>query len=619
MRHAPTLKSLAIASIATTTVMGGGSLAASFDAAVATSLSNPGFESGLTGWAPLAGTGVALVQDVVHSGANAAALHRTKAQGPAAVSDSPDMFTGLATGTTCTASAWVHGPTGLKATVKFVAKSGATTVKTSTKTLTFNGLWQQLPTLTMVMPSGASTADLVYTAPAFPLGQTWNLDDTSASCGASSSSSAPTSSAPTSTAPTSSAPTSTAPTSTAPTSTAPTSTAPTSSPPTGPVPTDQAIASGLYDGNPYHTYGAFPYDYDNDGLQDVLMAPHNVTGGPRLFRNDGGGHFTHVFKGGFISRSPSGQIRNDRHGCAWGDVDNDGLPDLFCTMGANHGTLTDKANELWIQQQGGGFVNQAVAWGVTDPLGVGRGAAFLDVNHDGFLDPFVTNHTRSDGQASPNRLYINQGGASFRDAPEYGLDVELGALPGNQTCDQVVDFNQDSWPDLFVCGHTGLKLYRNDSGKSFTDVTGSSGLATGAWRHAVLADLNHDGLLDITGINGATSQFWIQLGTGPGTFGPRVVTRTITAGRQVGIGDMNGDGNQDVYIVTGNLNPDILLLGSGDGRNFTEQASLPQALSGAGQSVTPFDYDQNGTMDMIVMNGDGTDGPVQLLSFANPS
>jgi hypothetical protein len=568
------IRSSATAAVAVLAVCVG----ASSGTASAAAPSNPGFESGLTGWAALSGTTVSIVQNVVHSGVNAAALKRTKTSGPAALTDSPDVFTGVAAGTTCTATAWVNGPSGLKATVKLNAMNGSSTVKSSSKTLTFNGSWQQLPILSLVTPNGAPTVDLQYSAPSFPVGQTWYLDDTDATCGA----------------------------------------PPPPPPPPGPIPTDQAVAAGLYDGKPYNTYGAFPYDYNNDGLQDVLIAPHNEPGGPRLFRNDGGGHFTQVFAGQFISRSPSGQVRNDRHGCAWGDVNNDGLVDLFCTMGADKGTLTDKANELWIQQAGGGFVNQAAAYGVTDPLGVGRGAAFLDVNHDGFLDLFVTNHTRSDGQASPNRLYINQGGTSFRDAPEYGLDVELGALPGNQTCDQVVDFNKDGWPDLFVCGHNGLKLYRNDSGTSFTDVTASSGLATGVWRHAVLADLNHDGLLDIAGINGPTTQFRIQLGTGPGTFGPLVATRTIAAGRQVGVGDMNGDGNQDVYIVTGGSTPDVLLLGSGDGKTFTVQQSLPQATSGAGQSVTPFDYDQNGTMGMIVMNGDSTPGPVQLISFAAP-
>ena len=310
------------------------------------------------------------------------------------------------------------------------------------------------------------------------------------------------------------------------------------------MPTDRAVASGLYDGTPIKSFGAYPHDYNSDGLQDVLINPHNMTGGARLFRNDGNGRFTHVLAGQFVSRSPTGAPRNDRHGCAWGDVNNDGRSDLFCTMGANHGMSTDKANELWIQQLAGGFVNQAAAYGVTDPLGVGRGAAFLDVNHDGRLDLFVTNHTRTDGQASPNRLYINRAGTSFRDAPEYGLNVELGAVPGNQTCNQVIDFNRDGWHDLFVCGHAGVKLYRNNGGTRFTDVTAGSGLSTGAWRHAVMADLNKDGLLDIAGITGGASRFIIQLGTGPGTFAAPAVRRTLTLGRQVGVGDADGNGSQ---------------------------------------------------------------------------
>jgi hypothetical protein len=268
MRHArtaPVERSLAIATLATTAIVSL-PLAAGVDAAVATSPSNPGFESGLTGWAALAGTGVSVVQDVVHSGANAAALHRTKAQGPAALTDSPDTFTGLATGTTCTASAWVRGPSGLKAVVKFVAKDGSTTVKSSSRAVTFNGSWQQLPILTFVMPSGASTADLVYSAPAFPLGQTWHLDDTNATCGASSSSSPPTSSAPTSTAPTSTAPTSTAPTSTAPTSTAPTSTAPTSTAPTSTEPTSTAPTSTA-------PTGPVPTDYRAHWSLDEIDSP----------------------------------------------------------------------------------------------------------------------------------------------------------------------------------------------------------------------------------------------------------------------------------------------------------------------------------------------------------
>ena len=151
-------------------------------------------------------------------------------------------------------------------------------------------------------------------------------------------------------------------------------------------PSDIAQAAGLYNGTPFATYGAYPHDYNGDGLVDVLINPHNEPGGPRLFRNDGGGHFTHVLAGTFISRRPSGAVTNDRHGCAWSDVSRDGLGDFYCTMGANRGTVTDKANELWIQQPGGGFTNQAASYGVTDPTGVGRGAVFLNANGDTLPD-----------------------------------------------------------------------------------------------------------------------------------------------------------------------------------------------------------------------------------------
>jgi hypothetical protein len=549
-------------------------LTLSISASASADSNNPGFEAGLTGWAALSGTNVSIVQDVVHRGLNAASLTRKSASGPAGLTDGPDLFTGLAAGVTCTANAWVYGPVGYKATVKLVAKNGTTVVQTIAKTISFNGTWQQLPTATLVIPSGASTADLQYSAPSFPLGMSWNLDDTTATCGTA----AP--------------------------------------PPPGPTPTDQANASGLFDGTPIPTYGAYPNDFNNDGMQDVLIEPHNLKSGLRLYRNDGGGHFTLVDQGQFVTRAPSGTLRTDFHGCDWADVNRDGLEDLFCMMGANHGTLTDKANALWIQQSDGTFTSAAAVYGVADPTGPGRDAVFLDVNHDGYSDLYITNAVRPDGTPAPNRLFINVGGTSFRDATEYGLDQSLGGLPHNQEPTQAVDLNHDGWTDLFVDSGSGLRLYRNDGGTNFTDVTANSGLAAGAWRYAVMADVNEDGWLDVVGFNTNATQFRIQLANvGGTTFGPPAATRAVGAGAEVAVGDTSGDGNPDAYIVTGATNPDTLLLGDGSGTQWTV-SPLPQATSGGGQSVIPFDYNENGTVDMIVMNGaDGTSGPIQLITF----
>jgi hypothetical protein len=153
--------------------------------ATAAGLTNPGFETGdLTGWAALGGSNATVTSSAPHSGGFAAAVSRKSSSGQAAITDSPDQFTQVAAGTSCTAAAWVKGPSGLKATVKWFALNGTTRVSTASKTITFNGSWQQSPTASLTMPSGASTADLRLYAASFPVGQTWYVDDVTAGCGA---------------------------------------------------------------------------------------------------------------------------------------------------------------------------------------------------------------------------------------------------------------------------------------------------------------------------------------------------------------------------------------------------------------------------------------------------
>jgi hypothetical protein len=160
-------------------------VAAAAPAASAVDAANGGFETGtLTGWAPLSGTNVSVTSVAPHTDTYAAAISRRTTNGPAAITDSPDQFSQLPAGSTCTAKAWVKGPTGLKATVKWFARSGTTTVSSVTRTVVFTGGWQQSTTVNLTMPSAASTADLQLVAPAFPVGQTWFVDDVTATCAA---------------------------------------------------------------------------------------------------------------------------------------------------------------------------------------------------------------------------------------------------------------------------------------------------------------------------------------------------------------------------------------------------------------------------------------------------
>jgi hypothetical protein len=334
-------------------------------------------------------------------------------------------------------------------------------------------------------------------------------------------------------------------------------------------------------------------------------------GPARLFHNDGG-HFTEIDAGAFPD--------TDRHDCAWGDPNVDGRPDIYCTHGADSG-YGRGPNELWIQQPDRTFVNEASAWGVLDEFGRGRRTTFLDVNHDAYPDLFVGNeYPRKDGNLSPDRLFINVGGTAFRDASEYGLDLELGAI-----CAQSADYDGDGWDDLLICGQFGhgLLLYRNVGGSRFADVTDAVGLA-GYSPSAVLVDLNGDHRLDLALVKSTTVLVRIQR---DGVFGLPIVVRTgLAAPRWIAAGDVNRDGRADLYVVQScdqdllTNHPDLTLLNNGAGTKFVD-SQIPEADLGCGDVASPIDFDRSGTTDFVVMNGYGSTpthmarGPVQLISF----
>jgi FG-GAP-like repeat len=341
-------------------------------------------------------------------------------------------------------------------------------------------------------------------------------------------------------------------------------------------------------------------DFNRDGREDFLLVRHQRNTS-RLYRNDGG-RFTEVEAGTFF--------RKDRHDCAWGDANVDGRPDVYCTRGTSGGTIV-KQNELWIQQADGSFVDRAVDFGVTDPLGRGRWATFIDVNHDPFPDLFVGNwFPRQDGQPSPNRLFINNGGNGFASAPQYGVDREVGS-----DSSLAADYNNDGWEDLLICGKNGIILYRNNNGASFTDVTSSAGLSGGC-HEAVLEDMNGDGRLDVVKVSSRSVQIQLQ---GAAGFGSPVLSRALDAGLELATGDVNEDSAPDLYVLQSrgsvSNHPDLMLVNNGSGTAFS-QVAIPQTNQGSGQSVDPIDYNQDGRTDFLVTNGKFTvPGPVQLISF----
>lgn len=352
-----------------------------------------------------------------------------------------------------------------------------------------------------------------------------------------------------------------------------------------------------------YTWGdAAVADFDRDGDNDILLTRHNRDTW-QLFAFDKSERKYEV-----VWKIPL----SDKHTCDWGDPNRDDRHDLFCTVGADqgHGFGPD---ELWIQRVDGSFVNRAHAWGVEDPAGRGRDATFLDVNADGWEDIFVGNEPgRDDDLPSANRLYINTGNYTFREAAaEYSMSRTDGGA-----CVATADVNNDSFIDMYVCGQvnqwtassTGGHLYINDKGKRFIDRTDAAGLAGVKPNDVEFADFDNDGDADLA-LAQATS-YEIRRNSG-GDFSATMHGRsTSSAVRDLASGDVDADNDIDLYVML--KHRDRLMINEG---SAWAELEVPHATSGLSEAATMIpDWDGHGRAAVYVGNGSLTKpGPRQFI------
>jgi hypothetical protein len=335
-------------------------------------------------------------------------------------------------------------------------------------------------------------------------------------------------------------------------------------------------------------------DFDHRNGLDVVVTRHYADqrlGGIYYSNGSGGWTLGFAFPGG------------DRHGCASGDVNGDGRLDLFCEIGADHGTAPAKADELWIQQGDGSFRNQAAKWGVTDPFGRGRRALFYDHNGDGLVDLYSTVWgVRPDGQRNENQLFINTG---------HSFVEQLGPATGNfagERCVAHLDWNADGRQDLLLCSST-LRLFRNTSLGGQQDVSFLTG-APIAWpRDVQAADLNGDGLQDLIVVFANRVEIRLNLGTG-NRFSQVSSSIPLSNGQRALVRDLTGDGRLDVYVTEGCVGGvdqvDALLVGP----LWTKTPIGASASMGCGNEVV----DVGGRL--LIFNGDdATEGTVASLAY----
>jgi hypothetical protein len=350
-------------------------------------------------------------------------------------------------------------------------------------------------------------------------------------------------------------------------------------------------------------------------------------------------------------------------GCAFGDYDSDGDPDVY---------LTAVGDNKLLRNDGGRFFDVTTEAGVTgnssragDSPAWSTGAAWVDVDRDGRLDLFVCSYvkwtpetdlfTTLDGKnksyATPEqyqgetcRLYRNLDGRRFKEVTESsGVFNPEGKSLGVA----VADFNDDGWPDLVVANDTQPNfLYLNDGDGTFTNVALQAGVAydeVGRARAGMgidVADFANNGKLSIAIGNFAREPVSLYTQVNNELFqdlaGAARLTKPTLLMLTFGLlfADFDLDGYPDLIVANGHIEPEInsvqqditfaqrpqLFRNNGRGQ-FVEagdQAGEAFAKPIVGRGVAAADIDDDGDPDVLITaNG----GAPELLrnDFSDPS
>ncbi len=255
----------------------------------------------------------------------------------------------------------------------------------------------------------------------------------------------------------------------------------------------------------YNGGGVAVGDINNDGLPDIFFTANQLPN--QLYLNKGNLQFENITE----SAGVAGQ-GNWKTGVTMADVNGDGWLDIYVCQVGNYKTLKGR-NELYINNGNGTFSEQAAAYGV-DFQGFSTQAVFFDYDGDGDLDLYLLNHsihaTDNYGRAhlrlqrdalTGDRLYRNDG-ARFTDVTEAAgiYSSKIGYGLGVV----VGDVNNDGWQDIYVCNdfHENDYLYYNNGDGTFTEAgTLAFGHTSNFSMGCDLADVNNDGLLDLLSLD----------------------------------------------------------------------------------------------------------------------
>jgi len=335
--------------------------------------------------------------------------------------------------------------------------------------------------------------------------------------------------------------------------------------------------------------GAAWGDYDGDGWLDLYVvneagplpdgspdAPTPPPARAALYRNQGNGTFRDV------TAEAGVQFQGWGMGASWADYDNDGRPDLYVTAYGD--------NVLYRNNGDGTFTDRTAAAGLDGYTGFWAGACWGDYDRDGFLDLYVTGYVRYRRPADQ------------RVTRQYDVEQPAGINPSTF----------EPLPNL---------LFRNDRNGTFTEVAARAGVAneTGRSLGAVWADFDDDGWPELYVANDVSDNA-LYHNNRDGTFTDVSLAARVADYRGamgIAVGDWDGDEDLDMFVthwlaqenaLYSNRRADLKARGAYlPGLQFTDEADRygvgQIALDFVGWGTSFVDYDNDGRLDLFVVNG----------------